>query len=78
MVKLNKRFNEIDEQLKRKKEAFVQMYRKDPRISYDEKVSSLKQSLQFISESLIQNLAILRIRSLFDFVFKPPETLLHT
>ena len=46
MVKLNEHFNEIDEQLKRKKEAFVEMYRKDPRISHDEKISSLKQRIQ--------------------------------
>ena len=46
LVKLNEHFNGIDEQLKRKKEAFVEMYRKDPRISHDEKLSNLKQRIE--------------------------------
>ena len=46
LVKLDEHFNEIDKKLKIKKKAFVEMYRKDPRISHDEKIASLKQRIE--------------------------------
>ena len=36
----------MDEELKKQKAAFVEMFRKDPRISRDDDVLSLKQTIQ--------------------------------
>ena len=38
LVKLNGLFIEVDEELKKQKAAFVEMFRKDPRISRDDDV----------------------------------------
>ena len=41
LAKLNNQFSTLSDILKAKKEAFIEMYRKDPRISHDEAVSCL-------------------------------------
>ena len=46
LVELDGQFNEIDDELKIKKEVFVEMYRKDPRISLDREILSLKQRIR--------------------------------
>ena len=46
LVKLDDHFNEIDGELKTKKACFVEMFRKDPRISRDDEVLSLRTSEQ--------------------------------
>ena len=45
LVKLDDQFIELDEEMKIKKETIVEMYRKDPRVSRDEDVLSLKQRI---------------------------------
>ena len=45
LVKLDDQFIELDEEMKIRKETIVEMYRKDPRVSRDEEVLSLKQRL---------------------------------
>ena len=45
LAKLDDQFIELDEEMKIKKETIVEMYRKDPRVSRDEEVLSLKQRL---------------------------------
>ena len=45
LEKLDHQFIELDEEMKIKKEAIVEMYRKDPRVSRDEQVLSLKQRI---------------------------------
>ena len=42
MATLNDQFSKIGDVLKSKKEAFVEMYRKNPKISHDETVSLLQ------------------------------------
>ena len=46
LVKLDDHFNEIDGELETKKACFVEMIRKDPRISRDDEVLSLKQKIK--------------------------------
>ena len=46
LAKLDDHFSTIDEVLKAKKEAFIKMYRKDPRISNDETITFLLSSLE--------------------------------
>ena len=46
LAKLDDQFSAISDVLKAKKQAFTEMYRKDPRISHDEKVSSLQQKIE--------------------------------
>ena len=43
LTKLNDQFATIQDILETKKEAFIQMYRKDPRISHDDAVSVLQR-----------------------------------
>ena len=43
LTKLNDQFTTIYDILESKKEAFIEMYRKDPRISYDDAVSILQR-----------------------------------
>ena len=43
LTKLNDQFSTIQDILETKKEAFIEMYRKDPRISYDDAVSLLQR-----------------------------------
>ena len=45
LEKLDNQFIELDEEMKIKKETIVEMYRKDPRVSLDEEVLSLKQRI---------------------------------
>ena len=45
LVKLDDQFIELDEEMKIKKETIIEMYRKDPRVSRDEEVLSLKQRI---------------------------------
>ena len=46
LVKLDDHFYEIDGELKTKKASFVEIFRKDPRISRDDEVLSLKQKIE--------------------------------
>ena len=46
LTKLDEQFDAINVELKAKKEIFIEMYRKDPRISYDEAVLSLHKIIQ--------------------------------
>ena len=48
LAKLDDQFSTIDEALKAKKEAFIKMYRKDPRISNDEAISYLLTTLEVL------------------------------
>ena len=43
LTKLNNQFTAIHGVLATKKEAFIEMYRKDPRISHDDAVSMLQR-----------------------------------
>ena len=43
---MDEQFDEINQQLKLKKEAFIEMYRQDPRISHDEAVMNLRNRIQ--------------------------------
>ena len=43
LAKLNDQFSKIQDILETKKEAFIEMYRKDPRISHDDAVSVLQR-----------------------------------
>ena len=46
LAKLDDQFAAISEELKMKKEAFIEMYKKDPRSCHDEAVSSLHQQIK--------------------------------
>jgi len=46
LTKLDDQFAAINDELKLKKEAFIEMYLKDPRSSHDEAVSSLHQKIK--------------------------------
>ena len=46
LTKLDEQFDAINVELKAKKEIFIEMYQKDPRISYDEAVLSLHKIIQ--------------------------------
>ena len=46
LAKLDEQFDEIHQELKAKKEAFIEMYRKDLRVSQDWAVSTLKKIIQ--------------------------------
>ena len=46
LTKLDEQFDAINQELGAKKEAFVEMYRKDPRISYDEDIMGLYRKIQ--------------------------------
>ena len=48
LAKLDDQFSTIDKVLKAKKEAFIRMYRKDPRISNDEAISYLLTTLEVL------------------------------
>ena len=43
---MDEQFDEIEKELKLKKEAFIEMYRKDPRNSLDEAVMNLQKKIQ--------------------------------
>ena len=43
---MDEQFDEIDQELKLKKEAFIEMYRKDQRNSLDEAVMNLQKKIQ--------------------------------
>ena len=45
LYKLNSKFNDMNEKLSIKKNAFIQMYRRDPRISRDQAISSLEKMI---------------------------------
>ena len=46
LTKLDDQFAAINEELKSKKEAFIEMYKKDPRFSHDGAVSNLHQRIK--------------------------------
>ena len=46
LAKLDDQFAAINDELKLKKEAFIEMYKKDPRSSHDEAISSLHQQIK--------------------------------
>ena len=46
LTKLDDQFAAINEELKLKKEAFIEMYKKDPRFSHDGAVSDLHQQIK--------------------------------
>ena len=59
LVKLDHQFAEIGEELEAKKADFVEIYRKDPRISRDEEFTNLKQMIQDFNPMNAQNIPAL-------------------
>ena len=46
LTKLNDQFSTLNDVLEAKKEAFIELYRSDPRISHDESISCLQTALE--------------------------------
>jgi len=54
LTKLDDQFAVINEELKLKKEAFIEMYKKDPRFSQDVAVSNLHQQIKDFNWRLLK------------------------